>query len=195
MPIGKNGRRNWWQRLFGAEPFTAPGPPTEGSADEYTRPATWQDVQTTVQLLNRAGVRYVLVGGYALAANGYVRMTEDIDIAVAPDPENSARWIAALAQLPDGASKTLIGESDPFEGDYLHAIRLNDEFTIDIMPSVAGVTFEELEGHIAWLDLDGEAVPVLDLAGLLKTKQGVRPKDQADARILREALRRLEVDT
>jgi len=192
MPIGKNGKPNWLQRLFGAEPLQAPGPAADGSADDYTRPATWEDVQTTVRLLNRARVRYVLVGGYALAANGYVRMTVDIDIAVAPDPENSARWIAALAALPDGASKTLSGESDPFEGDYLHAIRLNDEFTIDIMPSVAGISFAELERHIAWLDLDDEAMPVLDLAGLLKTKQGLRPKDQADARILREALRRLE---
>ena len=71
-------------------------------------------------------------------------MTVDIDIAVAPDPENSARWIAALAGLPDGASKTLSGESDPFEGDYLHAIRLNDEFTIDIMPLLK--TYENLTG-------------------------------------------------
>jgi len=192
MPIGNDGKPNWLQRLFGAERFRPSEPAADGSADDYTRPATWEDVQTTVRLLNRARVRYVLVGGYALAANGYVRMTDDIDIAVAPDPENSARWIAALAALPDGASKTLSGEADPFEGDYLHAIRLNDEFTIDLMPSVAGISFAELERHIAWLDLDGEAVPVLDLTGLLKTKQGLRPKDQADARILREALRRLE---
>jgi hypothetical protein len=113
-------------------------------------------------------------------------------ISLSPDPENSARWIAALADLPDGASKALIGESAPFDGDYLHAIRINDEFTVDILPSVAGVGFAELEGHIVWLDLEGERTPVLDLVGLLKTKQGVRPKDQADARILSEALRRLE---
>jgi hypothetical protein len=32
----------------------------------------------------------------------------------------------------------LLGEPDPFAGDYLHAIRINDEFTIDLLPSVAG---------------------------------------------------------
>jgi hypothetical protein len=51
--------------------------------------------------------------------------------------------------------------------------------------------FGELEGHISWLELEGERVPVLDLEGLLKTKQGLRPKDQADADVLRAALQRL----
>ncbi|NEX22440.1 hypothetical protein G3480_19370 [Thiorhodococcus mannitoliphagus] len=192
MPIGKGGRLSWLRRLLGVEPSRAPSPIPADQSAEYTRPATWEDVLETVRLLNREGVRYVLVGGYALAANGYVRMTEVIDIAVAPDPENAARWIAALADLPDGASRALAGEEDPFEGDYLHAIRINDVFTVDVLPSVAGIGFEELAQHIVWLDLDREPVPVLDLEGLLKTKQGVRPKDQADARILREALRRLK---
>lgn len=190
MRIGSAGMLSWLRRLFGAESPMGTLP-AGGSPNDFTRPATWSDVVTIIRLLNREGVRYVLVGGYALAAHGYVRMTEDIDIAVAPDPENSARWIAALADLPDGASQALAGEVDPFEGDYLHAIRINDEFTIDILPAVCGVGFAELEGHMTWLELEGERVPVLDLEGLLKTKQGLRPKDQADANVLRAALRRL----
>jgi hypothetical protein len=157
----------------------------------YTRPATWEDVLTTVRLLNRRQVRYVVVGGYALAAHGYIRMTQDIDIAVAPDQENSHRWIDALGDLPDGVSRELADESDPFEGDHLHAIRINDEFTVDILPSVSGIPFATLESHIEWLQLGGEQVPVLDLEGLLLTKQGLRPKDQADAQVLRAALERL----
>lgn len=136
-------------------------------------------------------MRYLLVGGYALAAHGYVRMTEDIDIAVAPDHENTRRWIIALSALPDGAAATLADEADPFEGDRLHAIRINDEFTVDILPAVCGISFTELAGHTEWLNLDGERVPVLDLAGLLKTKQGVRPKDRADAEVLRRAIEHL----
>lgn len=156
--------------------------------NDYTRPATWDDVLTTVRLLNQAGARYILVGGYALACHGYVRMTTDIDIAVAPDQINSARWIAALAWLPDGVCKEMAGESDPFNGDHLHAIRLNDEFTVDILPSVGGISFRELEQHVEWMNFEGESVPVLNLIGLLKTKQGLRPKDQADASVLRQAL-------
>lgn len=56
---------------------------------------------------------------------------------------------------------------------------------------MCGIPFAELAQHTEWLDLDGEPVPVLDLVGLLKTKQGLRPKDQADAAVLREAIARL----
>jgi len=179
----------WLRRLFGGAPAaTAPEPDPDPA---YTRPATWADVLATVRLLNRHQVRYILVGGYALAAHGYVRMTQDIDIAVDPDPDNSRRWIEALAQLPDGIAGELSGETDPFAGDHLHAIRLNDAFTVDILPSVCGLPFETLEPHVQQLDLDGESVPVLDLEGLLMTKQGLRPKDQADAQVLRAALERL----
>jgi len=99
--------------------------------------------------------------------------------------------VAALAELPDGAAAELAGEDDPFGGDRLHTIRINDAFTIDVMPSVAGVAFETLAAHAESLTIEGEAVPVLDLAGLLLTKQGDRPKDQADAALLRAALARL----
>lgn len=154
----------------------------------YTRPATWEDVIDLAGRLSRHGARYLLVGGYALAAHGLVRMTTDIDIAVPPEPENNRRWIAAIAELPDGAAKELIGDSDPFAGDLLHAIRVNDEFTVDVMPSVAGIPFDTLAQHSVELEIDGQRIPVLDLAGLLMTKQGDRPKDQADAALLRAAL-------
>jgi hypothetical protein len=174
----------------------APGPaPDQGApaseATELTRPATWEDMVRTARLLNREEVRYLLVGGYALAAHGYVRMTADIDIAVAPDPENARRWVLALSRLPDGVAAELLGEDDPFGGDYVHAIRINDEYTVDVLPSVCGIAFADLEPHLEWMTLDDERIPVLDLHGPLRTKQGLRPKDQADAEILRRAIERL----
>jgi hypothetical protein len=120
-----------------------------------------------------------------------VRMTEDIDIAVAPDAQNARRWGRALSRLPHGGARELEGEADPFTGDHLHAIRINGEYTVDVMPAVAGVPWAEPQQHIEWLQLEGELIPVLDLRGLLKTKQGLRPKDQQDAAIIREALARL----
>lgn len=96
-----------------------------------------------------------------------------------------------MAELPDGVAAELAGEDDPFEGDLLHAIRINDEFTVDVMPSVSGVPFAELAQHMEQLVIDAEPIPVLDLQGLLDTKQrSERPKDQADAALLRAALAR-----
>ncbi len=65
-------------------------------------------------LLERHGVDYVLIGGYALYANGLVRNTGDIDILVRDTPDNNASWIAALSELPDRAAAELAGEAAPF---------------------------------------------------------------------------------
>ncbi|MCC7259167.1 MAG: nucleotidyl transferase AbiEii/AbiGii toxin family protein [Gammaproteobacteria bacterium] len=159
---------------------------------QYTRPATWDDVRTLARYLTEAGVEYALVGGYAIAAHGFNRFSEDIDILVEPSAANARRWIEALSRLPDGAAAELATEPDVFASDQRHAIRINDEFTVDVMPAVAGLSWQEMVPHIIELDIDGVMVRVLDLQGLLRTKQGVRPRDQMDAAVIRAALERLQ---
>jgi len=80
-----------------------------------TRPATWEDVKRVAELFAAAGVQYALIGGYAIAAHGYNRFSEDIDVLVDPAPENTERWIRALANLPDGAATALTGQNDIFQ--------------------------------------------------------------------------------
>jgi hypothetical protein len=159
---------------------------------EYTRPASWEDLKRIARYLHEAGVEYALVGGYALAAHGFSRFTEDIDILVDPSVENSRRWIVALGNLPDGASNQLLTEADVFARDKRYAVRVNDEFTIDVMPAIAGHTWEEMKAFIEVRDLDGVPLRLLNLEGLLKTKQGARPKDQLDARTLQAAIEQLK---
>jgi hypothetical protein len=142
-------------------------------------------------MLNEAGVEYALVGGYAVAAHGFNRFSEDIDILVNPEAENSRRWILALSELPDHATRELISDPDVFASDARYAVRINDEFTIDIMPSIAGHSWQEMRSHVETIDLDGIALPLLNMEGLLLTKQGARPKDQMDATLLSQALKEL----
>ena len=158
---------------------------------DYTRPATWQDVKTVARYLEEAGVEYALVGGYALSAHGFNRFTEDIDLLVNPSAENSRRWVLALSRLPDAAAAEL-ADTDVFADDKRYAVRLNDEFTIDVMPSSAGLTWDERNAHVTAMDIDDVSIRVLDLRGLLKTKQGVRPKDQMDAAVISAALRQMK---
>ena len=155
---------------------------------DFTRPATWEDLKTLARQFNNLGVEYAIVGGYALAAHGLNRFTEDIDVLVNPAADNSRRWIAALARLPDGAARELEADPDVFARDRRYAVRINDEFTIDVLPSVAGRSWDELRAHILTIDLDGVPLKVLGLDGLLLTKQGARPKDQLDAAQLKRAL-------
>jgi hypothetical protein len=96
---------------------------------EYTRPATWDDVKTLARLLDDEGVEYALIGGYAIAAHGFNRFSEDIDILVNPTRENATRWVRALSRLPDGAAKELAADEGFFDRDGQYDIRINDEFT------------------------------------------------------------------
>jgi hypothetical protein len=155
---------------------------------EYTRPATWEDVKRVVVLLNEAGVEYALVGGYALAAHGYVRFSEDVDILVNPSPQNAQKWIAALSHLPDGASKELAGEEDIFEKQGPYAVRINDEFTVDVLPAACGHGWAELRQFVEHREVEGVRIPVLSLEGLLLTKEGMREKDQADRHVLQAGI-------
>lgn len=136
-------------------------------------------------------VAWALIGGYAIAAHGFVRFSEDIDVLVDPSPENARRWIAALSELPDRAASDLAGQERVFVDEGPYAIRVNDEFTVDVMPAACGHGWAELAPHIEQREVEGVRIPVLGLAGLLLTKQGVRDRDRADAAVLRAALERL----
>ena len=71
-----------------------------------------------------------------------------------------------MSNLPDGACRELAGHDALFEQEGEYAVRINDEFTIDIMPSACGHRFAELEPFIEERSLDGVRLPVLGLAGL-----------------------------
>ena len=49
--------------------------------------------------LNEAQTRYVVVGGLAVIAHGYVRYTNDIDLVIAFEPANMERAMKALQDL------------------------------------------------------------------------------------------------
>lgn len=160
---------------------------------EYTRPATWDDVKLVARLLDAEAARWALIGGYAVALHGFVRFSEDVDILVDPSPENARRWIAALSRLPDGATRDLAGSEDIFEREGPYAIRVNDEFTVDVMPAACGHSWSELAPYAEDRELDGVHVRVLGLEGLLLTKEGQRDKDRADAAVLRRALEAIRI--
>jgi hypothetical protein len=56
-------------------------------------------VETIVQSLNEGGIRYLIVGGLAVVAHGYVRFTADLDLFIDLEPSNARRAIAVLGRL------------------------------------------------------------------------------------------------
>jgi hypothetical protein len=76
------------------------------------REPTLEDLRDLCRELNQRAARYIVVGGFAMRAAGYNRLTMDIDLLVADDPANESSVFSALATLPDNA----VGEKGCDEG-------------------------------------------------------------------------------
>lgn len=152
--------------------------------DEYSRPASLDDLKRLLAALNDAGGEYLLVGGYALAAHGYQRATTDIDIVVPADPEAGKRIKEALMVLPDQAARDIepawFGEGEN--------IRVADAFVVDLLLNANGLTYDTLKHYVEIIELDGIPVRTVSLEGLLLTKQTLRDKDASDRIIIERAL-------
>ena len=59
--------------------------------------------------LARAEVKFIIVGGVAVALNGFVRTTEDVDILVESSAENVTRLLNELRNFGEGHAQTKFG--------------------------------------------------------------------------------------
>ncbi|MBI5438906.1 MAG: hypothetical protein HY936_08180 [Nitrosomonadales bacterium] len=156
--------------------------------EEYSRPATLEDLKTLIASLNQQGADYLLIGGYALFAHGYHRATTDIDVLVPATEEAGRKVRDALMVLPDRVAKDL----DPAWFSEGGNIRVADAFVVDIMLNACGETYETLKQYSETVDMDGLPIHTVNLEGLLRTKQTMRDKDIADRAVLERALEVLQ---
>lgn len=148
----------------------------------------------TLTGLNRAGVRYVVIGGVAAAAHGSARLTADMDICYDPAPANRARlgallagWHAYLRGVEPGLPFTMDART---LNDAPVLTLLTDEGPLDVMDQVAGVgNYEAVRKASEPIEVLGVRARVLSLDGLIAAKRATgRQKDQ-EALLELEALR------
>jgi len=60
---------------------------------------TLLSLETIFQALSKADVRYLVVGGLAVNAHGYVRNTRDIDLVIGLEPENIIRGLQTMESI------------------------------------------------------------------------------------------------
>ena len=145
------------------------------------RKAAQEDLLLLLRSLAHHQVDYVIIGGQALNLHGYMRNTDDIDILLPMDALNGKRVIDALSVLPDNAAKDVDPEWLAEPG----TVRVADEIIVDLMTLAAnGETYDSLSAHIQKAEMEGFSYYLLDVDGLIRTKQSVRPKDQQDLEIL-----------
>jgi hypothetical protein len=127
-------------------------------------------------LLNDAGVKYLVVGGFALALHGVVRATKDIDILVEPSLANVALALKALEGLTWGVSREL----DPSEVAAKPITIVGDEPRVDLLTLAWSVRYADAAPTVLRVDISGVQIPFADLDTLIRTKQTGRLQDQAD---------------
>ena len=148
------------------------------------------DPLRALETLNRHGVRYVLIGGFAGKLHGSPALTVDIGICYARDAENLDRLVAALREL----NPVLRGADDrlPFRLD-ARTIRNGDSFTfvtdagdLDILGTPTGTGgYEQLARTAVRMDLGDVSVDVASLDDLIAMKRAAgRARDRAHLEIL-----------
>jgi predicted nucleotidyltransferase len=137
-----------------------------------------QDFKEFIQSLNDNGVRYLIVGGYAVALHGYPRYTKDIDVWLWLDVQNATQMMKALEQF--GFGTIGLTAEDFLEPDQIIQLGYPPN-RIDILTTLPGVEFDECYPERVEVELEGVKITFIDLENLKKNKQASgRTQDLAD---------------
>lgn len=145
------------------------------------------ELRRILAAFEREGVRYVLVGSMAMAAQGIVRATRDADFFVAPDDENVARLRRALKSLFDDDPHVDEITAADLGGDYpaVEYTPPHGRYSMDILSRLGeAFRYEELEAED--VIVEGVRARVATPRMLYRMKKGtVRPQDRMDAETIR----------
>lgn len=146
------------------------------------------DVLRVLDALQRAGVRYAVFGGLAMAAHGFDAATRALDLFVDPDEHNIAALRRALTSIYDDPDIAAI-TADDLGGDY-PAVQYGPpevDYTIDIVSRLGdAVGFDDLE--VEQVEADGVTITVVTAETLYRMKRDrVRLRDRDDAQRLARA--------
>jgi hypothetical protein len=141
------------------------------------------DPLAALRVLQKSGVRFIVIGGFAASIRGSPVITGDLDICYARDDRNLEALAAALREL----EAKLRGAPDdvPFQLDAL-SLKNGDHFTfrtsagsLDVLGIPGGTAgFRDLDAAATDEDLDGLTVRVASLEDLIRMKGAAgRKKD------------------
>ena len=137
-----------------------------------------KDFNEFVELFVANDVRFLVVGGYALAAHGYPRATDDFDAWVWANLENAVKIVDCLTKFGFGSLNLSTDDFTTLD----RVVQLGyPPYRIDIITSISGVEFESAWANRLVVDVDGLNVPFIGRDDLLKNKRATgRPKDLLD---------------
>jgi hypothetical protein len=140
-----------------------------------------------IRILTRHRVRFLIVGGYAMAHHGHPRATNDVDVLIATDEANRARVCAAAIEFVG------VAPSDAALRPPRGMFRIGPASAhVDVTTKIDGIAnFALAYQRRSRGEFFGVRVNYLSLADMLRTKRAAgRPKDLGDIAFLEAELRR-----
>jgi hypothetical protein len=123
-------------------------------------------------------VKFLVVGGYAVAAHGHPRYTKDLDIWVRVDVSNAEKIVAALDDFGFGDLGLVV---EDFLADEVVVQLGREPKRIDLLTFVSGVEFDDAYSGRMMVEMGGIGVPVIGRADLRRNKLATgRLRDLAD---------------
>jgi len=127
-------------------------------------------------------VRFVLVGGHAVAGHGEPRFTEDLDVFVDPTPTNARRLRSALIDFGFGDT---VPRAPVFAAPDKVFMLGRKPNRIDILTGIDGVTFAEAWASRVEAEFEAKPLYVIGRDALIVNKRAAgRPKDLLDVALL-----------
>ena len=142
------------------------------------------DFRDMLICLADAGADFVVVGGHAVAAHGYVRATKDLDVFVRPTTENARAVYRALVAFgaPVAAFDVKPEDFETYDGVLQIGVA---PLRVDILVRIAGVTFDDAASDPVVVEVEGRRVSIIGRQALVRNKRAAgRPQDLADVAIL-----------
>lgn len=127
-------------------------------------------------------VRFLLIGGHAVAGHSEARLTEDLDVLVEPEIHNAERLRQALIDFGFEAAAPAATELAMPNKVFMLGRK---PWRIDVLTTIAGVTFEEAWGGRVAAEFEGGELWVIGREELIKNKRAAgREQDLRDVAML-----------
>lgn len=142
-----------------------------------------QDYRDLFQHLNDAGVKFLVVGAYAVIYHTEPRYTKDIDVWIRPDPLNAQKAYEALEKF--GAPMADLTVEDLSNPEMVYQIGIEPN-RIDVLMGLGGPSFDESWERRCLDKYGDQPIAIISLEDLIKAKElANRPEDQRDLKVLR----------
>lgn len=149
----------------------------------------FEETKRILAVLEREGVQYVLIGAMAMAAQGLIRATHDLDFFVSPDPENVERLKRAFKSLFDNDPNIDEISAGDLGGDYpaVEYTPPHGRYSVDILSRLGeAFGYSDIESETLQT-AEGTRISVATPRMLyLMKRDTVRPQDKLDAEVIRE---------